>query len=492
MNIYAWLRDSASDKPGKTSLIFKGRELTYAELKRLTDAFGTSLRLAGIGRGDFVTMVLPNSPEFIIAYLAIAGIGAVVVPVNPAYSPRELAHILSDSGSKALIIERSKLGTYEAIQAQCPLETVITAGDDGNFQAWVSGKADELNEAMDRDDVAAMVYSAGLTGYAMGAMLTHGNLDHNSNLMGPCFHCDENDRSLVMIPCFHTFSASVNFLSMVRLGASMHVMKGMDFAELRYALTDGGVTSIGAVPTLCFGFVHHPDLQGIDYSRIKAIISGGAALPMEIFDAFKERYGCEIHEGYGLTEASPVCSVNTNLLPVKPGSIGVTVPEVEVRVVDDNGQDVPVGTGGELIFRGPNVMKGYYRHEAETRDIIRDGWLYTGDLGHQDADGYLYITGFKKEMVIVSGFNVYNREVEGVLKSLPGVMDAAIVGLPDLMRGATIRAYVVKQAGSAVTEKDLKVQARTQLANYKTPREIVFVDEIPRDAAGKALVEQLA
>ena len=491
MNIYSWLRDSASDKPGKVCLTYKGRELTYGEFKRLTDAFGTSLRLAGIGRGDFVTMVLPNSSEFMIAYLAIAGIGAVVVPVNPAYSPRELAHILKDSGSKALIIERSKVSNYEAIQAQCPLETVITVGDDGNFQTWVSGKADELGEDMASDDVAAMVYSAGLTGYAMGAMLTHGNLSHNSDLMRQCFNCDETDRALVMIPCFHTFSASANFLSMIRLGASMHVMKGMDLAELKYALTEGGVTTVGAVPPLCFAFVHHPDLQTIDYKRLKAIISGGAALPLEIYHAFKERYGCEIYEGYGLTEASPVCSVNSIHKPVKPGSIGTVVPEVEVRVVDENGADVPVGSGGELIFRGPNVMKGYYRHERETNDIIRDGWLYTGDLGHVDADGYIYITGFKKEMIIVSGFNVYNREVEGVLKSIAGVRDAAIVGLPDLMRGATIRAYVVKEAGAELSEKELKVQARSQLANYKTPREFVFVDAIPRDANGKVLAEQL-
>ena len=490
MNIYSWLRENAQKRPEKVCLKFKDTEMTFKELFRLTGSLGNALKKAGIGRGDHVTIVLPNIPEFVISYMGIIGIGAVVTPVNPAFTSREIEHILKDSDSRAIILETKKSGTYGAIQDQCPQDIVITTGEEGNFSQWVSGQGDDGVEDMDPDDVAVMVYSSGLTGYPMGAMLTHGNLDHQSDLVRVCLDGNENDTTLTLIPCFHSFSASANMLSMLRYGGTIYLMKKLDFRELHYALTQGGITLISAVPTLFFGLLHHPEMQDIDYTHMKALIAGGSALSLDVYSAFKERFNVDIRQGYGITEASPVCAANNIHVKIKPESIGPTVPGVEARVVDDEGRTLGAYEKGEILFKGPNIMKGYYKKEKETRETIKDGWLCTGDLGYMDEDGYIYIIGYKKDMVITSGFNVYCQEVINVLNSIPGIKDSAITGIPDLMRGAIIKAYVVSE-DPELTQDHVKKIARKMLASYKTPRKVVFVDDIPRDSEGKALLEQL-
>lgn len=490
MNIYSWVDQNAKKIPKKTCIIYKDQKITFYELDKTVSALGWSLREHGIKKGDRITMMLPNIPEFIISYMAIVGIGAIVVPVNPSYTSRELEHILKDSGAKGIIVENSRLERYDKIKDTCPLDIVITTGEDGNFSEWISGPSHKIIEDMDPDDVAVMVYTAGLTGYPIGAMITHANLDHNSDLLRLCANGDDEDTVLALIPCFHTFGVTANMLSMLRYGGTIYLMKKMDFKELHHALTDGGVSIINGVPTLFYALLHYPDLNDIDYSRMKATISGGSALSLEIYNGFREKFHVDIRQGYGLTEASPVCTVNNIHIKIKPESIGRTVPEVNARVVDENSNILGPNQRGELIFKGPNIMKGYYKRPKETSDVIKDGWLYTGDLGYMDEDGYIYITGYKKEMIITSGFNVYCKEVEMVLNSYPGVKDSAITGEPDLMRGAIIKAYVVKDA-PMLTEKTLKQFARTRLASYKAPRKIVFVEEIPRDASGKAILKDL-
>ena len=490
MNIYSWLKDNAQKRPDKVCLRFKDGEITFSELFRLTSAFGSALKDAGIQKGDHITIVLPNIPEFVISYMGIIGIGAVVTTVNPSYTSRELAHILKDSDSKGLVIEDKKSGNYCAIEDTCPQDFVITTGTEGTFSQWVSGTGDGFVEEMDKDDVAVMIYSSGLTGYPMGAMLTHGNLDHNSDLVRLCLDGDDSDTTLTLIPCFHSFSASGNMLSMLRYGGTIYLMKKLDFKELHYALTQGGITLICAVPTLFFGLLHHPEMQDIDYTRMKALIAGGSALSLDLYNAFKERFNVDVRQGYGITEASPVCAVNNIHVKIKPESIGPPIPGVQARIVDDAGRTLGPDEKGEILFKGPNIMKGYYKKEKETKDTIKDGWLYTGDLGYMDEDGYIYITGYKKDMIITSGFNVYCQEVVNILNSIPGVKDCAITGVPDLMRGAIIKAYVVRDDPD-LTENDVKKSSRKMLASFKNPRKVVFVDEIPRDANGKALVEQL-
>jgi len=490
MNLYSWLQSHAKARPAKVAIRFKDKEITFSELYKLTDSLATSLRKAGIKRDDHVTLMLPNMPEFVITYMAAIGAGAAVTLVNPSYTSRELRHILTDSDSKALIIEHDNVDTYEAIAQECPQSVVITAGKEGNFSLWVSDKGSGIIEDREMDDVAVMIYSSGLSGYPMGAMLTQGNLDHNSDLVRICMDGDETDTTLTVIPCFHSFSASVNMLSMIRYGGTIYLMKKLDFKELRHAIAECGISVISAVPTLFYGLVHHPDLAELSYTHMKTLIAGGSALPIEVYNAFKDKFHAELRQGYGLTEASPVCSVNQKHLPIKPASIGTTVPGVTARVEDDNGNILKPGEIGEILFRGPNIMKGYYKQEQETRRVITDGWLHTGDLGYMDEDGFIFITGYKKDMVITSGFNVYCREVVNVLNSIPGIRDSAIIGEPDLMRGAIIKAFIVRENAN-LTEDEVKKFARKQLAPFKAPRKVEFVSEIPRDEKGKALTDLL-
>ncbi|HHO75854.1 MAG TPA: hypothetical protein ENN05_05440 [Deltaproteobacteria bacterium] len=490
MNIYSWLKDNAQHRPDKICIRYKDQEITFTQLYRLTSALGGSLKRAGIKRGDHVTIVLPNVPEFIISYMGIIGIGAVVTPVNPSFTSRELGHILRDSDSKAIIMESSGFETYRDIQDQCPQDIVITTGEKGNFSEWVTQEGDGIIEDMAQDDTAVMIYSSGLTGYPMGAMLTQRNLDHNSDLVRLCLNGDHTDTALTLIPCFHSFSASANMLSMLRLGGTVHLMKKLDFKELHHILENGGITLICAVPTLFYGLIYHPDMQDIDYGRIKALIAGGSALSIDIYNEFRQRFNADIRQGYGITEASPVCAVNNVHVKNKPESIGPCVPGVEARVVDDDDKTLAQGETGEILFKGPNIMKGYYNKPRETQEVIKDGWLYTGDLGYMDEDGYIYITGYKKDMIITSGFNVYCQEVVNVLNSIPGVQDSAISALPDLMRGAIVKAYVVAN-NPDLTENEVKKSARKMLASYKTPRKVVFVESIPRDENGRVRIGEL-
>ena len=479
MNIYSWIENNAKGMPDKVCMKNNQEEITFLELSKMTRAMGNALRKAGISRGDHVALILPNIPEFVITYMAVAGIGAVVIPVNPSFTPREIAHILKDSDSKAMVMEHGHINKYNRIQDTCPLDTVITTGEGGNFSQWVTGSHEFMKEEMDPDEVVAMIYSTGLTGHHFGSMLTHKNLDHNSDLMRSCMNCDHTDTTLALIPCFHSFGATVNMLSMLRYGGTVYLMKKLDFKELHHALTEGGVTAFGAVPTLFHALVYHPDLQDIRYTHMEALIAGGSALSIDIYRDFKERFHTDIRQGYGITEASPVCTVNNVHVKIKPESIGPTVPDVEVKVVDESGSILGPGEKGGLLFKGPNIMKGYYKREKETREIIKHGWLYTGDLGYVDEDGFVYITGHKKEMVITSGFNVYCNEVEGILANIPGVRASAITGVPDPFRGTVIKAYIVRDNAN-LSEEDVKRYARKELAPYKTPRQVEFVEKIPR------------
>ena len=484
MNIYGFVEENFRLRPDKTAIKTKDMEITYAELTNLTRSLGSNLRKAGIGFGDHITLVLPNTPEFVISYMAAIGIGATIVPVNPTYTSRELLHILADSDSKALIIEASNIDTYLDKKDEYPLETIITTGENGNFNEWITGGSQPILTETSNDDVASMVYSSGLTGYPMGAQLTHGNLDHNSGLMERVYHSNDKEMSLTVIPCFHSFSASINMLSILRLGGTVYLMRRPDFKEIGQAISFAGITNMSAVPTLYYGLIYHPDVQNVSYAKMRFLIAGGSALPIEIYNSFKEKFGFEIMHGYGITEASPVCSVNNIYGINKPASIGTPVPDVEAMIIDENGRRLAPGQHGEILFKGPNIMKGYYKRPMETADIIRDGWLHTGDLGYMDEDGYVYITGYKKDMIITAGFNVYCREVENVLAEIPGIRESAITGEPDLMRGAIVKAFVVSDNPS-LTENDVKHYARKQLAPYKTPRIVVFVDKIIRDEKGK-------
>jgi long-chain acyl-CoA synthetase len=325
-------------------------------------------------------------------------------------------------------------------------------------------------------DPAVMIYTSGLTGKPLGAVLTHHNLLTQSDLLGDCCECNETDCGLAVIPFYHAFGASANMLGVIKLGACLVLMDVFNIEGIFRTITEEKVTFINAVPRLFLGMVLHPGAEKIKMPSLKFCITGGSAMPPEFMPAFEQTFGVRLREGYGLTEASPICTISRIQMELRPGSIGTLIPGAEAKIVDDQGCEVPPGEAGELLFRGPNVMTEYYKDKAATAEVIKDGWLYTSDLARMDKDGFFYLTGRKKRMIITSGYNVYPREVEMVLNMHPAVKDSMVIGKEDLMRGEVLKALVIKKDGMPDTEKSILRHCRMYLSTYKVPRELEFVE----------------
>jgi long-chain acyl-CoA synthetase len=323
-----------------------------------------------------------------------------------------------------------------------------------------------------------MIYTAGLTGRPLGAVLTNGNLLSQSDLLWSVYNATEKDRGLAVIPLFHAFGAVANMLAAIRIGAGIVLMDRFTMEAILGSVEKDKVTYIAAVPRLFLGMVMYPETEKYDLSSLNFCLTGGSTMPPDFIPMFEDKFRCILREGYGLTEASPVCSVGRREMVHKPGSIGTVIPGVEAKAVDDGGNEVPRGEIGELVIRGVNVMKGYYKNEEATGQVIRNGWLYTSDLAKIDEDGYIFLTGRKKRMVITSGFNVYPREVEMILELHPAVQAAMVVGKPDLMRGEIVTALIVRNPDIPVNERELTRHCRHYLSSYKVPRAIEFVESI--------------
>jgi long-chain acyl-CoA synthetase len=477
------LEESARRHAERTALIHDGSRLTYRELNRAVNALAEHLRSLGIGKSDHVAILLPNVPEFVIAYLAAQKLGAVAVTLNIMSTAFELRHLLGNSNSRVFITAASAARRFEEIRGELPLcrHLILTDGTDSPF-SWKAllekGKDDFQIPPLADDDPAVMIYTAGLTGKAVGAVLTHGNLQTQTGLLGSEVAGSEKDRCLAIIPFFHSFGAVANMLAPLRTGASVVLMDRFTLDGIFAAIEREKVTYITGVPRLFLGMIFHDKADDYDVSSLRFCITGGAAIPPDVFATFETRFKVKLVEGYGLTEASPICTLSRIDRPHRPGSIGTVIPGVEAKIVNGNGQGVPRGQVGELIVRGANVMKGYYGDEARTAEVIRGGWLHTSDLGTMDDDGYIYLTGHTKRMVITSGFNVYPREIELVLEMHPAVQQARIEGKQDLMRGEIVKARIVRKPGMEATDRDILRHCRTYLSNYKHPREIEFVESI--------------
>ncbi|MFH0957166.1 MAG: AMP-binding protein, partial [Pseudomonadota bacterium] len=343
-------------------------------------------------------------------------------------------------------------------------------------------------EAVDLDEnaPAVIIFTAGLLGRALGATLSHHNLDTNSDLLREVCGKGPETHGLALIPAFHAFGASTNLLGTIKAGGTVYLVEKVDFPKLIPWLKEARITYTGLVPMVFYGLIYHPSCRDLDLSTLEIGISGGAPLSMEIYEKFCEKYKIDIYHGYGLTEASPVVSWNNICVPNKPRSVGLPVPNVTIQVHDEDGGALPTGVEGEVVLKGPNVMLGYFGRPNETKTVIRNGWLYTGDLGFLDEDGYLTLTGLKKDLIITSGFNVYCQEVEEILIRHPGVSDVALVGVPDLMRGQVIEAMVVPESGAKPDERDIIRFCKEYLSRYKCPRKVVFINEITRDVHGRA------
>jgi long-chain acyl-CoA synthetase len=483
MSLGKMLAESAGKYAERVAVIDGDRRMTYRELEKSAGALANHLRSEGLSKGDKVALMLPNCPEFIIAYFGIQKMGGVAVTLNVQSTPYELRHLLGNSDSRCLITQGALLKRFEEIREELPLcrHLITTNGPEEDSPFWeIIAKGPFTTEIpeLDDDDPAVMIYTAGLTGKPLGAVLTHHNLLTQSLLLRTICHLDEGTIGLAVIPFFHSFGAVANMLAPLRIGAGVVLMERFTLDGIFAAIDKEKVNYIAAVPRLFLGMFFHEGAEKYRVDSLKFCVTGGAAMPADFIPPFEQKFGVKIMEGYGLTEASPVSSFSRLDMPQKPGSIGVPIPGVTAKIVDEEGRELSRESVGELILKGDNIMQGYYKAPEATAQVIKEGWLYTSDLGRMDSDGYIFLTGRKKRMIITSGFNVYPREIEIVLGLHPAVQAARIVGKEDLLRGEIVKAFVVKKTGTEIEERELLKHCRTYLSSYKVPREIEFVTEI--------------
>ncbi len=434
-------------------------------------------------KGDKVALMLPNIPEFVYCYFAVVQSGAVAILLNTSSTPYELSHLLNDSDAKIFITQTSGEKKYQEIRDQlstCHSTYIIDSEEIRNSidQKNAVQERDPRITVIDPDDPAEMIYTSGLTGKPLAAVLSHRNLCEELNMIQPIFRREPDDVGLCLIPLFHSFGATVNMLNVIQAGCSTVMMDRLTMDSLFATIEREKITYICAVPRLYIGMVFYEKAAKYDVSSLKLCVTGGSAMPPDFIPVFEQKFGVRILEGYGLTEASPACSFNRIECVAKPGSIGTPLNGIDIKIVDEDGREMPRNQIGELIVRGGNVMKGYYKDEAATASVIKDGWLYTGDLGRMDEENYIFLTGRKKRMIITSGFNVYPREVEAVLNMHPAVLDSRVSGKEDLMRGEVVKAQIILKNGFSPDEKEMIRHCKTYLSPYKVPREIEFVAAI--------------
>ena len=475
--------DSCSTYKDNRALVYENSRITFSRMDRAVNSLANHLKALGIGKGDKVALMLPNTPEFPIAYFACQKLGAVAVTLNVMSTSHELRYLLDNSDAKALFTAAQSARRFEEIRdglATCR-HLLLTEVDEGPLsmkRVLEAGPFEFDPSDAAEDDPAAMIYTAGLTGKPLGAVLTHGNLISQSRLLADLFDGSQKDTGLSLIPLFHSFGAVANMLNPILMGACVVMLDAFSIDSIFKAIEAEKVTYMTAVPRVYLAMLLQEGTEKYDIRSLKYCVTGGSTMPPAYMPQFEKKFRVRIREGYGLTEASPVCSVTRLHMEQKPGSIGIPIPGVEVRIVDDTGRELARGEIGELIVRGPNVMAGYYKDPEATAAVIRNGWLHTGDLALIDADGHIFLKGRKKRMIITSGFNVYPREVEIVLDMHPIVAESRVIGKSDLMRGEVVKALVVKKEGAAADEKAILKHCRTYLSSYKIPREIEFVDRL--------------
>ncbi len=479
---------------GRVALQMRGRQVRYAELLSAARAMAGGLRAAGVEPGDRVVLMLPNAPEFVLAYFAILWAGAVVVPASPLLKPDEVAYLLGDAEPRAIL---SVSLCYAAIsegrsRAKAPLPAFIADADPGALAAgdrrWselaAAGPGAAPAPPADPEAVAACLYTSGTTGRPKGALLSHRNLLANvASFHGVC-PVDQRDVFLAVLPLFHAFGATVMMLYPLSEGATVVLEPRFVPEAVLKVMAETRTTVFSGVPAMYAVWVQMP-APGVDLSAWRVAIAGGAALPPSVLERFEAKYPVRISEGYGPTECGPVLTVNPPGGVRKVGSVGPALPGVRLRILDDGWGDAPPGQVGEIAASGPNVMRGYWRRPEETGAVLRDGWYRTGDLGSLDAEGYLTIVDRKKDLVIVGGLNVYPSEVEMVIATHPAVADVAVLGLPDDTRGEVPHALVVLREGAAADPRELLRFCRDRLASYKVPRALEIVPALTKTFTGK-------
>jgi long-chain acyl-CoA synthetase len=459
--------------------------VTYDALDQASARVAAFLHERGVVAGDRVGIMIPNVPQFLVVYYGILRAGAIVVPMNVLLKEREAGFYLADSGAKLVF------AWHECAAAAGADAVVVEAGE----PAGVAGAVTPLREVAERaaGDTAVILYTSGTTGTPKGAELTHGNLRRNAEITGiGLMGLGEDDVLLGALPLFHSFGQTSSMNSAVRAGACLDLMPRFDAGSALELMERDGVTVFQGVPTMYHALLNHPERDRYDTSKLRLCVSGGAALPLEVLRGFEDAFGVAVLEGYGLSETSPVASFNHLGRERKPGSIGTPIEGVEMRVVDEDGNELAPGEVGEIVIRGHNVMKGYWNRPDATDEAIRGGWFHTGDLARVDEDGYFFIVDRKKDMIIRGGYNVYPREVEEVLYEHPAVLEAAVVGIRDERLGEEVAAAIVVRPGAEAGADELRDFVKQRVAAYKYPRVIWFVDELPKGPTGKILKREIS
>ncbi|GIP32755.1 long-chain fatty acid--CoA ligase [Paenibacillus sp. J2TS4] len=522
------LQQAAEQFPDRDALFFMGKRLSYQKLLDAAYRFANALIRLGVGRGDRVALSLPNVPQYVICYYGVLFMGGIVVQTNPLYTERELVRQLTDSGAKTIVCLDL---VYPRVKKACrtvTLNNVIVTGiqdylpfpknvlyplvqkkkgavsrtDDSSSDYFISLKkllARSSPEPVRTDidlseDIAVLQYTGGTTGTAKGVMLTHANLVANVIQCAAWIHRVRKgeETMLAAVPLFHVYGMTVCMNLGIYLAARILLVPKFDADQLLKLIHGEKPTLFPGAPTMYIAIIHHPRLDSYNLSSINYCISGSAPLPLKVQQTFEKLTGGKLVEGYGLSEAAPVTHANPIWGRRVEGSIGIPWPDTEALIMQENGEAAAPGQIGELLVKGPQVMKGYWNQPAETEAVLKEGWLATGDMGYMDTDGYFYIVDRKKEMINASGLKVYPREVEEVLYQHPAVQEAAVIGIPDEYRGETVKAFVVLRGDQQVSDQQLDQFCRERLASYKVPRAYEYRSELPKTMVGKVLRRALA
>ncbi len=525
--LYSYLEESASKFPKKKALYFMGKEMDYEELFNQAKQFANYLQSIGLEKNDKVAIMLPNCPQSVISYYGILMAGGIVVQTNPLYTERELEYQVRDSETKVIICLDVLLPRVTKVQGKTDIKhkivtgikdylpfpknliypfiqkreynMVVKAEESNDTHLWqnimkTSEPSFQEAEINPKTDLALLQYTGGTTGHPKGVMLTHYNLVSNLQMCESWLYHTKNGEEtiLAVLPFFHVYGMTTIMNFAVKQASKIILIPKFNAEDVLKVIDKQKPTLFPGAPTIYIGLINHPDINRYDLSSIEACISGSAPLPKEVQDKFEKLTGGKLVEGYGLTETSPVTHANLVWEKRINGSIGLPWPDTDAKIfVTGSEEEAEIGEVGELAIKGPQVMVGYWNNQEETDNVLRNGWLFTGDIGYMDEDGYFYIVDRKKDMIIAGGYNIYPREVEEILYEHDAIQEAVVVGMPDPYRGETVKAFIVLKEGHSATEEELNQYCRKNLAAYKVPRLYEFRDELPKTVVGKILRRQL-
>ncbi len=490
MSLARLLTDAAAQHGERTAVKLDDIELNYQTLDEGSARVAGLLAAKGVQADDRVGIMLPNVPYFPVVYYGVLRAGGVVVPMNPLLKGREVAFHLQDSGTNVIFVWGDMAEEAEQGGQEAGAEVISIAP--GEFEKLL-GEQEPRREVVDRadEDTAVILYTSGTTGTPKGAELTHANLKRNVEVSTGLFDMSCEDVVFGGLPFFHSFGQTCALNATIAGGGTITLLPRFEPGKAFEIIQRDKVTILEGVPTMYSALLNHPDGDQCDTSSLRVCVSGGSALPGEVLRGFEDKFGAAILEGYGLSETSPVASFNHPDRERKVGSIGTPIEGVEMKLVDDDGKDVPQGEVGEIVIKGHNVMRGYWGREDATAEVLQDGWFHTGDMGQIDEDGYFFIVDRKKDLIIRGGYNVYPREIEEVFYTHPAVAEAAVVGVPHDELGEEIGAAVALKEGESVDEDTLRDFIKEEVAAYKYPRQIWFVDELPKGPTGKILKREI-